>query len=44
MCLNFYDLIATRFRQEKSRRKFAGLVCGSSYAAVRLGATAADNH
>jgi hypothetical protein len=23
--------------QEKSRRRFAGLVCGSSYAAVRLG-------
>src|SRR5262249_16131492 len=29
MCLNFYDLIATRYRQEKSRRKLAGLVCSS---------------
>src|SRR5262249_35184536 len=36
MCLNFYDATATRLRQEKSRRRFAGSVCGSSNAAVRL--------
>jgi len=45
MCLNFYDLIATRYRQEKSRRKLAGLVCGSYlYGCPAWGAIVPNNH
>src|SRR5262249_31692 len=45
MCLNFYDLIATRYRQEKSRRKLTRLVCGSYlYGCRAWGAIVPNNH